>query len=107
MRCFGWRKVILEVGWGRSQSKEQVMTDSRYGLHLSGWRALTPPQRNALMWQLARRAHAARARAIGDALRSALGHVIGRLTSAVASPGTPASARCRQRPRLAPRGREF
>ena len=35
------------------------------------WRALKPAQRNALVWRLAREAHAERGRAIAKALRTA------------------------------------
>jgi hypothetical protein len=59
--------------------------DSSGPLHLPDWQALTPAQRNARAWRIARQAHAARARAIGEALRSAAGRMPGRLISIFAS----------------------
>jgi hypothetical protein len=69
------------------------MPDRQDDADLSDWRALTPAQRNALAWRLARQAQAARARAIGEAVRATVRRLIGRLTSAFALAGTPASAR--------------
>lgn len=65
-------------------------------LRLPDWRALPPAQRNALAWQIARQAHAARARAIGEALRDAVGRVFGRPNSAFVAAVLPVSARRRR-----------
>jgi len=65
-------------------------------LRLSDWRALPPAQRNALAWRIARQAHAARARAIGEALRSVARRLFGRSTRAFATVAVPASARRRR-----------
>jgi hypothetical protein len=75
--------------------------------HLPDWKTLTPVQRDRLIRELARKAHADRAGAICRTARSALARLIARLTPAFASAGTPASVRRPQRPRSAPRGREF
>ena len=63
--------------------------------HLPDWRALAPAQRNALAWRIARQARADRARAIGEALRSAVGRLLGRPTSAFVAMILPVSARRR------------
>lgn len=65
-------------------------------LRLPDWRALPPAQRNALAWRIARQAHAARARAIGKALRTAVGRLFGRSTSAFVAAALPVSARRRR-----------
>ena len=69
------------------------MPDGQDDLHVWEWRSLTPAQRNALAQRLARQAEAARARAISEAVRSAVGHLLGRLNSRFAAAGRPASAR--------------
>jgi hypothetical protein len=66
--------------------------DGQDDLDVSEWPALTPARRNALVWRIARQAHAARARAVGEALRSAAGRLLGRLALAFAA-GWPASTR--------------
>jgi hypothetical protein len=63
---------------------------------LPDWHTLPPAQRNALAWRIARQAHAARARAIADALRSAVGRLLGRRTLAFAAATLPVSARRRR-----------
>jgi len=65
-------------------------------LRLPDWRALPPAQRNALAWRIARRAHAARARAVGEALRSAVGRLFGRPSSAFAAARLPVFAQRRR-----------
>jgi len=65
-------------------------------LRLPDWRALPPTQRNALAWQIARQAHAARAGAIGEALRTAVGRLLGRPNSAFVTAVLPVSARRRR-----------
>jgi hypothetical protein len=65
-------------------------------LRLPNWRALPPAQRNALAWQIARQAHAARARAIGEALRTALRRLLGRPNSAFVAAALPGFARRRR-----------
>ena len=64
-------------------------------LRMPDWRALPPAQRNALVWRIARKAHAARARAIGEALRSVVGRLFGRSTSPRVTAALPVSARRR------------
>jgi hypothetical protein len=61
--------------------------------HPFNWRALTPAQRNALAWRLTREAREVRARAIGEALRSAVGRLLGWLTSLFVAARLSASAR--------------
>jgi hypothetical protein len=65
-------------------------------LRMPDWRALPPAQRNALAWRIARRAHAARARAIGEALRSVVGRLFGRPNAALVAARLPVSARHRR-----------
>jgi hypothetical protein len=72
---------------------ELAVTDGRYGIQFSDWEALTPAQRGALTREFARRAHAARSRAIGKALLGAVAGLFGRLPRPPVSTGTPASAR--------------
>ncbi len=49
-----------------------------------------------LAWQIARQAHAARARAISEALRTAVRRLLGRPTSAFVAAALPVSARRRR-----------
>jgi hypothetical protein len=72
---------------------ELAVPDDFYEIHFSDWEALTPAQQSALTRVLVRRAHAARSRVIGKALLGATGGLFGRLARALASAGTPASAR--------------
>jgi len=65
-------------------------------LCMPDWRALPPAQRNALAWRIARRAHAARARAIGEALRSAVGRLFGRPNATLVAARLPVFARRRR-----------
>jgi hypothetical protein len=65
-------------------------------LRLPDWRALPPAQRNALAWQIARQANAARARAIGEALRTVVSRLLGRSNSSFVAAVLPVSARRRR-----------
>ena len=65
-------------------------------LPLPDWWALTPAQRNALVWQIARQADAARARAISEALQSVAGRLFGWSTSAFVAAPLPVSTRRRR-----------
>ena len=65
-------------------------------LRLPEWRALPPAQRNALAWRIARQAHAARARAIREALRSVVRRLLGRPSSAFVAAPVPVSAQRRR-----------
>jgi hypothetical protein len=72
---------------------ELAMPDDVYGIEFPDWDVLTPAQRSALTSALVRRAHAARSRAMGNALLGAIGALFGRPARALASAAKPASAR--------------
>ncbi len=61
--------------------------------HFSNWRTLTPTQRNALVWQIAHQAHAARAHAMREAARSSVRRLLGWLASVLAVASLPTAAR--------------
>ena len=79
------------------------MSDSRFGIDLSDWKALTPAQQSALMRLFVRRAHAARSRAVGKALVALVGEAWGQLTRRP----SPLPRGAGYWPRPAPRGRDF
>jgi hypothetical protein len=82
------------------------MSDSRFGIDLSDWKALTPAQQSALMWLFVRRAHAARSRAIGKTLVALAGEAWGQLHTLTRRP-SPLPRGAGNWPRLAPRGKDF
>jgi hypothetical protein len=86
---------------------ERAMSNDEFGIDPQLWKSLTPAQQGAQMWLLVRRAHAARNRAVGQALLSAMGGLFSRMSRAVPAAAVPAVARCRRRPRPAQRGKDF
>jgi hypothetical protein len=72
---------------------ESAVPDDFCEIQFSDWQALTPARRNALTWVFVRRAHAARSRAIGEAVLGTMAGLFGRPTPPFASAGAPASAR--------------
>jgi hypothetical protein len=86
---------------------EPTMSNDDFGIDPTAWKALTPAQQGVQMRLFVRRAHAARNRAIGEALLWAVGSLCGRLPHVVSAAAVPALARRRRWPRLAPRGKDF
>jgi len=82
------------------------MADEPFGIDLSSWATLTPAQRSVLTRLFMRRAHVARNRAIGKSLLLMAGEASERLCALTWRRLFSLPRGARNRPRLAPLGKD-